>query len=69
MPDYSICVLYVSLKTALYFVKGLLLFFQVGDETDELLLADDEMYDVDPETLPRRLLSDFSVYNSEVYQS
>lgn len=35
------------------------------DETDELLLADDELFDVDPEILPRRLLSDFSIYNSE----
>lgn len=39
---------------------------QVEDETDELLLADDELFDVDPEALPRRLLADFSVYNSEV---
>jgi len=38
----------------------------VEDETDELLLADDELFDVDPEALPRSLLSDFSVYNSEV---
>lgn len=39
---------------------------QIEDETDELLLADDEFFDVIPELLPRRLLSDFSVYNSEV---
>ncbi len=39
---------------------------QIEDETDELLLADDELFDVDPEALPRRLLSHFSVYNSEV---
>jgi hypothetical protein len=39
---------------------------QVEDETDELLLAHDDLFDVDPESLPRRLLADFSVYNSEV---
>ena len=36
------------------------------EETDELLLADDELFDVDPEALPRRVMSDFSIYNSEV---
>eukprot|EP00887_Chlorella_sp_A99_P005231 scaffold1.g5231.t1 len=35
------------------------------EETDELLLADEEMADVDPEYLPRRLLTDFAVYNAE----
>lgn len=39
---------------------------QYTEEMDELLLADDELFDVDPEYLPRRLLKDFSVYNSEV---
>ena len=34
-------------------------------ETDELLLLDEDMLDVDPEQLPRRLLSDFSIYNAE----
>lgn len=38
---------------------------KVEEETDELLLADEDLFDVDPESLPRRLLSDFSVYNSE----
>ena len=33
---------------------------------DELLLADDEAMEIDPEYLPRRLLTDFSIYNSEV---
>ena len=44
-------------------------FLQVADETDELLLADDQIFDVDPEALPRQLLSDFSVYNLEVNNS
>ena len=38
---------------------------QVEAETDELLLLDEDMLDVDPEQLPRRLLSDFSIYNAE----
>lgn len=36
------------------------------EETDELLLWDEEMADIDPELLPRRLLTDFSIYNAEV---
>lgn len=36
------------------------------EETDELILMDDECADVDPEYLPRRLLTDFSIYNAEV---
>jgi len=36
------------------------------EETDELLLWDEEMADVDPELLPKRLLTDFSIYNAEV---
>lgn len=36
------------------------------EETDELLLWDEEMADVDPELLPRRLITDFSIYNAEV---
>ena len=32
---------------------------------DELILAEDDSFDIDPETLPRRMLTDFSVYNSE----
>ncbi|KAL6767831.1 MET1 [Auxenochlorella protothecoides x Auxenochlorella symbiontica] len=37
------------------------------EEVDELLLADEEELGggADPETLPRRLLTDFSVYNAE----
>ena len=35
------------------------------DETDELLLAEDESFDVDPEQLPHRVLTDFAVYNTE----
>lgn len=36
------------------------------EETDELLLWDEEMADIDPEALPKRLLTDFSIYNAEV---
>lgn len=32
---------------------------------DELLLYDEDLAGVDPEYLPRRLLTDFSIYNSE----
>ncbi|BDA51554.1 DNA (cytosine-5)-methyltransferase 1B [Coccomyxa sp. Obi] len=35
------------------------------EETDELLLLDEEMLDADPEDLPRRLLTNFAVYNAE----
>lgn len=42
------------------------MFLQEEEETDELLMADEEVFDVDPESLPRRLLKDFSVYDSEV---
>jgi hypothetical protein len=37
-----------------------------GEEMDELLLFDEELADLDPEDLPRRLMTDFSVYNAEV---
>ncbi|KAK9839549.1 hypothetical protein WJX84_009779 [Apatococcus fuscideae] len=40
-------------------------FFKEHDETDELLLMDEEVLLMDPEHLPRQLLSDFAVYNSE----
>ena len=33
---------------------------------DELLLLDEEMLDAAPEDLPRRLLTNFAVYNAEV---
>lgn len=36
------------------------------EETDEMLLFDEEMMDADPEDLPRRLLHDFAIYNAEV---
>ncbi len=36
------------------------------EEMDELLLFDEELADADPEDLPKRLLSDFSIYNAEV---
>lgn len=36
---------------------------------DELILADDEMLDLAPEDLPRRVLSDFAVYNAEGFCS
>ena len=39
---------------------------QEEEETDELLLWDDEMAGMDPEDLPRRRLLDFSLYNAEV---
>lgn len=39
---------------------------QEHEETDELLLMDEEALLMDPEHLPRQLLSDFAVYNSEV---
>ena len=39
---------------------------RADEEADELLLAYDDAYAVAPEDLPRRLLSDFAVYNSEV---
>lgn len=39
---------------------------QEHDETDELLLMDEDVLLMDPEHLPRQLLSDFAVYNSEV---
>ncbi|CAL5224063.1 g6688 [Coccomyxa viridis] len=35
------------------------------EETDELLLMDEEMLDAPPEDLPRRLLTNFAVYNAE----
>eukprot|EP00963_Diacronema_lutheri_P012368 scaffold1724_cov341-Pavlova_lutheri.AAC.44 len=35
------------------------------EEMDELLFFDEEMMDIDPEYLPKRVLSDFSVYNCE----
>jgi hypothetical protein len=41
---------------------------QEVEETDELLLWDDEMAGMDPEDLPRRRLLDFSLYNAEVSQ-
>lgn len=36
------------------------------EEMDELVLWDEELADVDPELLPKRLLTDFSIYNAEV---
>jgi len=36
------------------------------EEMDELLLWDEEMVDCDPDLLPKRLLTDFSIYNAEV---
>ncbi len=34
---------------------------------DELLLFDEEVAELDPEYLPRRMLTDFSLYNAEVW--
>ena len=41
---------------------------KVEEEVDELVLADEDVLlgGVDPESLPRRLLSDFDIYNAEV---
>ena len=39
---------------------------QEEEETDELLLLDEEMLDAHPDDLPRRLLTSFAVYNAEV---
>lgn len=39
---------------------------RLQEETDELLLFDEELMDVDPEYLPRRVLTDFTIYNAEV---
>ena len=36
---------------------------------DELVLMDEDMMDLPPEDLPRRVLSDFAVYNSEGFCS
>jgi DNA-cytosine methyltransferase len=35
------------------------------EEADELLLMDEDMMDVDPDFLPRRMLTDFSIYNGD----
>uniref|UniRef100_A0A383WCP9 Cytosine-specific methyltransferase n=1 Tax=Tetradesmus obliquus TaxID=3088 RepID=A0A383WCP9_TETOB len=35
------------------------------EETDELLLWDEDLADVDPECLPKHLITDFSIYNGE----
>ena len=42
---------------------------QEEDEMDELVLMDEDMMDLPPEDLPRRVLSDFAVYNSEGFCS
>lgn len=39
---------------------------QEEDETDELLLLEEDMLDADPELLPRRLLTNFAIYSAEV---
>lgn len=40
---------------------------QEEEEVDELaLLWDEELATMDPDALPRRLITDFSVYNAEV---
>jgi hypothetical protein len=38
---------------------------QEEEETDELLLLEEDMLDAHPDDLPRRLLADFAVYNAE----
>ena len=50
-------------------LASLIWLLQVDDEMDELVLMDDEMMDLPPEDLPRRVLSDFAVYNSEGFCS
>ena len=42
---------------------------QVDDEIDELVLMDEDTVELPPEDLPRRVLSDFAVYNSEGFCS
>ena len=42
---------------------------QVDDEMDELVLMDEDAMDLSPEDLPRRVLTDFAVYNSEGFCS
>ncbi len=42
---------------------------QIDDEIDELVLMDEDAMDLPPEDLPRRVLSDFAVYNSEGFCS
>ncbi len=42
---------------------------QIDDEMDELVLMDEDAMDLPPEDLPRRVLSDFAVYNSEGFCS
>ncbi|DBA84315.1 TPA: hypothetical protein ACH3X2_006369 [Trebouxia sp. C0005] len=42
---------------------------KVDDEMDELVLMDEDAMDLSPEDLPRRVLSDFAVYNSEGFCS
>jgi hypothetical protein len=42
---------------------------QVDDEMDELVLMDEDAMDLPPEDLPRHVLSDFAVYNSEGFCS
>ena len=42
---------------------------QVDDEIDELVLMDEDTVELSPEDLPRRVLSDFAVYNSEGFCS
>ncbi|DBB09374.1 TPA: hypothetical protein ACH3X3_007949 [Trebouxia sp. C0006] len=42
---------------------------KVDDEMDELVLMDEDAMDLPPEDLPRRVLSDFAVYNSEGFCS
>ncbi|KAK9785341.1 hypothetical protein WJX73_005011, partial [Symbiochloris irregularis] len=38
---------------------------KVEEEMDELLLMEDDAFNLDPDSLPRRLLTDFAIYNSE----
>ena len=47
-------------------LSKLVLLQQEEEETDELLLLDEEMLDAHPEDLPRRLLTNFAIYNAEV---
>lgn len=40
--------------------------FPQGEETDELVMFDEDCMDMDPEDLPKRTLTEFAIYNAEV---
>ncbi|MEW5318123.1 MAG: hypothetical protein WDW38_009370 [Sanguina aurantia] len=40
-----------------------------GEETDELVMFDEDCMDMDPEELPKRTLTEFAIYNAEGFYS